>query len=202
MAARLLSPERQAELLARYPNEGNAALAADFGLTAAQVAGIAYANHVRKSPATLSAVLSAAHAAPSAMQRVLAAAKSAGKAGMCRLELRAALHDVCVDHTPDSLAARGHLHAAGRRGARRWFADAADAQAHATACGCPAPRRAQAIAPHEPSTAGAPRTECPAVLGRTFEANAAGSGLFRTLGPGQYADATPSSWVAAVTRRA
>jgi hypothetical protein len=208
MAARLLSLERQAELLARYPNEGNAALAADFGLTAAQVAGIAYANHVCKTRATLSAVLAASAGSDSVMKQVLAVVKAAGTAGMCRNEIRTALPGVCVDHSPDSLAARGHLHAAGRRGARRWFADAADAEVHSVRCGTPVPRprasarRTTSHPPEGTSTAAPPATPCPPVLGRTYQATEASSSLFKDLGPGQYADDTPRSWVAAITRRA
>lgn len=214
MPRRLLTPERQAELLARYPTEGNQVLAQDFGLTPAQGAHIAYENHVRKTSATLRALNTGKPAdGPSVMQRVLAAVKAAGAAGMSRSQVSAALPGVRVGHAVDSLASRGHLHAAGTSGATRWFEHAVDAQAHAIACGGTGPRlsmsrRAKACrlrravyTPSVPATPPAAATQCPAVQGRSFEATEPSSNLFRDLGPGQYADTTPRNWVAAITRR-
>lgn len=209
MAARLLSAERQAELLARYPSEGNSELAKDFGLTPAQVAHIAWENDVRKTRATRSALSTRNRGrGPSVLQRALAVATAAGKAGISRAELITAMPGENVGKALDSLGGRGYLHAAGPRGRTRWFAELADAQAHAASSSTALrvsnnlravkrrkrnagitvsePAARQAAAPAAPPHAPPPRVD----------------GLFTHLGPGQYVDDTPRSWVAAITRRA
>lgn len=210
-----LTPERRAELLARYPTEGNQALAAEFGISAGAVAQLACNHNVRKTRETLSALNRGKRVlqGPSCAEQTLAAVKAAGRAGLSRAEAIArlpSLREGAVSNALDCLTGRGHMHRAGRRGNSRWFIDEADAKRHdlaPAACqpeAAPAPPPQQGPARREgpADDTAATRTEGRPVLGRTFTTDTPAEGLFTTLGAGQYLDDRPSPWVAAATRRA
>lgn len=210
-----LTPERRAELLARYPTEGNQALAAEFGLSVGAVAQLACNHNVRKTRETLSAINrgKGGGKGPSCAEQTLAAVKAAGSAGLSRAEAvqrLPALREGAVSNALDCLAGRGHMHRAGRRGNSRWFIDEADAKRHALAPDAGEPEASPAPQPQQgPARRDGPaddrdatRTACKPVLGRTFTPATPAEGFFKTLGAGQYLDDRPTPWVAAATRRA
>lgn len=206
MKPRLLSPARQAELLARYPAEDTETLAADFGLTKRQVGLLASSNHIKKAASV------ARSGTESFSQLVRTAVAAVGAAGLSRAQAIAALPalpSTTVCHALHSLTNRGLLHRAGNRGSSRWFTLAEHALAHATTCFNTVPgvhikpHTAPAHLPGEPIVpAGMKPTQGPTVPGPAERLAACEPGLFSNLRPGRYIDAQPKAWVAAANRKA
>jgi hypothetical protein len=202
-----LSPERLAELLRRYPKEANKALAAEFGLTTHKVGNLAFNAGIKKTAATQQRRNGSAKGVAA---EVIAAVKKAGRRGMARGELVAALPS-CREGTVCTVlrivTQRGQLHCAGRIRAYRWFADLAHALAHNASVAASAlpvvqtpglrgPAHTSGEALQTPATR---ITVCPPVGWRA--GNPTTPGLFATLKPGHYLDAHAKPWVSAATAK-
>lgn len=229
MPRRPLTPEREAELLARYATDTNQELAAAFGLRVTQVVALGQKHGLRKSHDTLSRARlarEAANANGGAMaEQVFALAQAAGEAGVSHASVCAALPGL----NPDSLTAAlykltamGRVHRGGKKGSARWYINAADAAAFDQQQRTPpAPKAAKPCAPalvangvqitHQPGPALTPGEaytpdhitpiKCPSVPGPEARWHTNAAPILKAMGPGRYTD-EPSSWVKALTERA
>jgi hypothetical protein len=221
-----LTPERQADLAERYPHESNERLIADFGLTKGQLAWFAGQRDLKKTPQVRSNIahdaLAQRTAGVNVSRHVIAALREAGPAGLAMTGLIVALPHLRKERIAPCvymLTKRGALRRTGGRGQGRWFvvpdkvstfsAGATKAAlrpvearaAPAVMVAAAKPRSGPAHLPGDADLSTASRTECPSPPPR-FAIQPTGSGLFKTLGPGQYLDAEPSTWVSAITSKA
>lgn len=221
MSALPLSTEQRAELMRRYPHEGNTALAAAFGLKPHQIAYWACNNFLKKTKAARSVInRDKPYGRETIAQRIREAVTAAGPAGLSITGLLVALPGMSEERLRAavwSMARRRSLHRAGPKRGGRWFATAALADAYRDAITV-APKVAPAPTPkarpkpltvtqaHGPAhlagdavaASAVPITHCPPV-GPAPTAAPAAPGLFATLGLGNYVDEAPCSWVTAIT---
>lgn len=214
MSILLLTAAQRADLLARYPHEGNDALAAEFKLTKSQLSQFACANFVKKTRATRSRLNNGGAGNGAALtQRLIKAIADAGKAGLSVPGVLSALPDVAEDRirfTLGRLTLRGRLHRTGRKGQGRWFTSAAQAEAYNAALGTPVPRGGAdapvSIAPHRGPAHLPGEPDLSKAIQRPALAPAATQiatmeGLFSLLGPGRYLADAPLYVEAIISRR-
>lgn len=208
-----LTEAQQAELLRLYPHTGNATLAAMFGLKPHQVAAFASSRFVKKTKATRSSInREKPYGRDTRSQRIRDVVAAAGPAGLSITGLLIALPCMTEQSLRTSLSplvTRRTLFRVGHRGAGRYFATEAFANAHRLALQALAPARGSAapvsIAPRrgpahlagEPDTSKARRMPTPEPAATELPV---GEGLFSLLGPGRYLADAPR-WVEVITSR-
>lgn len=214
MRAQPMHHPRLAEIVSRYPHEGNLDLAAEMGLTVRQLLHIANIKRLLKTPATLGKVRTGGRLKfPSLKQDLQDAIAAAGAAGLDWAGIATAMSHVGAEqlrYTLNKLTAERRTHRAGRRGSSRWFGRPEEANGHETRLlltqrphqAAPVNVRHQpgpARLPGAPDDSAAKVTHCPG-MPEPLQRWQAGAAQVFSGRIGRYDDPA-SSWASAVTKR-
>ena len=208
----------EAEVASMFPHAANDEIAQAFRLTVRQVQHIGTRHGLTKTAEARSRIAaSRAKLSSTTLQALLLAAlKAAGAAGLSKPAAHAAVAQATsgqVDGALYKLCTKQQAHRRGSKGRSTWHFGARPAAQATSALQPPAAPRTSAAVVKVPSyTAGPARTQGPAhipagiqiqrgapVPGPEARWHANAQPAFSAVKPGQYLDAEPRSWVAAIT---